>query len=177
MDKDTFEELLNSWQGISHIIRNYKYEEILQLAAEVLGIDINRLELFLMGGCSKGRESGAYQYVLKDMINNISYYDWLYEELTDDMSKGVFTNLMQYRIVPDIAYIEQDYDGENHQYFDKEIVACKEDEVFVDCGGFVGDTTEDYIAQYGNYKRIYVYEPSQDNIELCREKIILKLFR
>ena len=111
------------------------------------------------------------------MINNISYYDWLYEELTDDMSKGVFTNLMQYRIVPDIAYIEQDYDGENHQYFDKEIVACKEDEVFVDCGSFVGDTTEDYIAQYGNYKRIYVYEPSQDNIELCREKIILKLFR
>ena len=49
MDKDTFEELLNSWEGISHIIRTYKYEEILQLAAEVLGMDINRLELFPMG--------------------------------------------------------------------------------------------------------------------------------
>ena len=56
------------------------------------------------------------------------------------------------------------YDGKHRQYFDKGIVSCDENKVLVDCGS-TGDTTEKFIRQFGKYKRIYVYEPRQDNIQ------------
>ncbi len=124
-----------------------------------------------MGGYSKGKLSGAYQYVLQDLIKNIEYYDWIYEKLEDDISVKVFTNLIQYRIIPDWTYIKQAFDAENPQYFDKDIICCGKDEVFVDCGGYIGDTTETYIEQYKEYKKIYVYEPSSDNIAACRKNL------
>ena len=40
-----------------------------------------------------------------------------------------------------------------------------------DCRGFTGDTVESYIRQFGKYKCIYVYEPSQENAAVCRKNL------
>lgn len=163
--------LISNYPNISSMLKEYSYQEILQQASEILGISPSDLEEFPMGGYSKGKLSGAYKYVLEDLIKNIGYYDWLYGKLEDEISVRVFTNLIQYRIVPDMAYIRRAFDADNHQYFDKAIISCSENEVFVDCGGFVGDTTEAYIDQYKKYKKIYVYEPSDDNIVSCKKNL------
>lgn len=166
-----FREFISDYQNLSLLLKEYSYQDILQRASEELGIKPSDLEEFPMGGYSKGKLSGAYKYVLQDLIKNIGYYDWLYEKLEDETSIRVFTNLMQYRILPDMAYIRQAFDADNHQYFDGDIVVCDENEVFVDCGGFIGDTTEAFIAQYRKYKKIYVYEPSGDNILSCKKNL------
>ncbi len=167
MEKDLFFKYISNYENISTMVREVSYQEILRTVAEIMHVKEEELAVFPMGGYSKGGLSGAYQYVLKDIIKNIYYYDWLYERLEDEISKRVFTNLMQYRIVPDNYYIEQAYDAENHQYFDKEFVQCDKNEVFVDCGGYIGDTTEDFIDHYNEYRHIYVYEPLKENALLC----------
>ena len=43
--------------------------------------------------------------------------------------------------------------------------------MLADCRGFTGDTVESYIRQFGKYKRIYVYEPSQENAAVCRKNL------
>ena len=43
-------------------------------------------------------------------------------------------------------------------YFDLDIIPNCNNQVFVDIGSFIGDTTLDYIETYNNYKRIYCYE-------------------
>ena len=124
-----------------------------------------------MGGYSKGQTAGYYQFVIADLKKNILRYDKVYEMLIDEKSKEVFTHLLQYRLLPAKQFLEQAYDATYPQYFDKDIVSCTEDEVFVDCGGFIGDMAEEFIKQYQKYKHIYVYEPSDDNIEICRSNL------
>lgn len=171
MNKELLLSHMNSYQGISSMLRECSYDEISEAVVAVLNTHRSILEQYPMGGYSKGKRSGAWQYVLRDLIQNIDYYDWVFTRLADEESKRVFTNLIQFRIVPDMQFIESAFDPVNHQYFDKAIVSCSTDEVFVDCGGFTGDTTEDFIRQYQHYKKIYVYEPSGDNIAVCRENL------
>ncbi len=171
MDKNEFSRLFQSYEGISTILKSSTHQEIVLLVSELTDIPPESLEQWPMGGYSKGRTSGVYQFMLEDLLRNVDCYDWLYERLADEISRKVFTKLMQFRLIPDMQLIKSAYDGINHQYFDKAIVSCDENEVFVDCGGFIGDTTEDYIRQYGKYRKIYVYEPSGDNIDACRKNL------
>jgi len=56
---------------------------------------------------------------------------------------------------------------EQRQYFDIPGILLDEKEVFLDCGGFNGDTTEQFIKLVnGNYDHIYIFEPNKD---LCKE--------
>lgn len=115
--------------------------------------------------------SGAYRFTLKDLLKNIGHYDWLYSRLEDETSRLVFANLTAYRVLPLESFLKAAYDGEHPQYFDKGIVSCGAEEVFVDCGGFTGDSAEEFIRQFGEYRRIYVYEPNGDNAETCRKTL------
>lgn len=171
MEQNEFIELFRTYHGISTILKNYTYHEIVSVVSQLTSLPVERLETWPIGGYSKDKASGAYHFVLEDLIQNIERYDWLYGKLADEVSKNIFTALMQFRLAPDLQFVRLAYDGVNHQYFDSSIVSCDENEVFVDCGGFTGDTTEDYIRQYGVYKKIYVYEPSDDNIEFCRNNL------
>lgn len=40
--------------------------------------------------------------------------------------------------------------------------------MFVDCGGYIGDTTECFIKEFRHYKQVYAYEPSLDNASACQ---------
>lgn len=171
MDNKVFIDALKTYKSISDMLKSHTYEEILQQTSSLLNISPQQLELCPMGGYSKGKTSGAYRFVLKDLLQNISHYDWLYEKLADEKSKIVFHNQILYRLLPHNQFLRNSVDPNVHQYFEKEFVNCTEDEVFVDCGGFIGDTTEDYISQYGVYKKIYVYEPSEDNIATCKNNL------
>lgn len=171
MDKTEFANLFHNYEGISAILKNSTHQEIVSVVSELTTISPETLEAWPMGGYSKGRTSSAYHFVLEDLLRNVEHYDWLYGRLSDDISRKVFTKLMQFRLIPAMRLVEEAYDGVNRQYFDKAILSCDENEVFVDCGGFIGDTTEDYIREYKKYKKIYVYEPSGDNIEACRKNL------
>lgn len=49
---------------------------------------------------------------------------------------------------------------------------CTEDEVFVDCGAYNGDTVIDFIEQYGDqYKSIYFYELTLSMFKQAQEKL------
>lgn len=171
MEQKEFIEALHNYEGMSRLIKTHSYEEILEQAAALAGVEMAVMEQRPMGGYSKGMTSGAYRFVLQDLKKNIEQYDWLYERLEDQKSKFVFANLVGYRILPAQSFLEAAYDEENPQYFDKNIVSCGKDEVFVDCGGFTGDTVQSYINEYGVYKHIYVYEPSEENLMSCKKNL------
>lgn len=168
------DELINSmttYDAMSSMLKTHSYEEILGTEAEMAGFAPEQLEQHPMGGYSKGGTSGAWRFTLLDLLKNIRHYDWLYSRLEDGTSRQVFENLVAFRIYPIRRFLKAAYDGEHPQYFDKGIVSCDENEVFVDCGGFTGDTAEEFIRQFGKYKQIYVYEPFPDNVQACRENL------
>lgn len=168
---ENFAYYFSSYPGISEMIKKYSYTDLVQYVASACHIEPNELENVPMGGYSKGKLSGVYHFVLEDLKKNIDRYDKVYAMLGDDISRMVFTHLIQFRLVPDLQFVRKAYDANNAQYFDKDIVSYGKDEVFVDCGGFIGDTSEEYIRHNPNYKRIYIYEPSDDNIAACRTNL------
>ena len=106
-----------------------------------------------------------------DVANNLDEYYKVFDLLEDDMSKTILNTLLLYRVLPIRSFLTSITDTANPHYFDKRIITPNSDEVFVDCGGYNGDTTESYISNMGSYKRIYVYEPETDNYNECLQNL------
>ena len=161
-------DALKDINNIEHYLRNNSFESIIFEMTTIFNVNIHNLLRTPMGGYTKSKTSGNYFYCIKDLKENLDEYIELYNMLEDDKSKNTFLNLIRYRITTDIKFIKDAFDEEYEQYFDKEIIKCNEDEVFVDCGAFIGDTIEKYINNYEKYKSIYGYEPEIENFIKCR---------
>lgn len=62
--------------------------------------------------------------------------------------------------------------AEQKQYFDLPYLKLSDNEVFLDIGGFSGETSEQFIKETkGKYKRIYVFEPNKELAEKCRNRL------
>lgn len=95
-------------------------------------------------------ESREYFEKEKDRLENIVSI------LEDEKSKEIFSSLiefrqtMNYKIHPGM---------ELPQYFPSGVFNLTKDEVFIDCGGYIGDTTLEFIKQTNNcYKKIIMFE-------------------
>lgn len=170
-DNITLQESLKDIESIFKYINKNSIENIILDLSNILNIPVKQLANMPMGGYGKGRTSGAYYFTLKDMKENYKEYLWLYDKLEDSESKRVFTNLCRFRLTCEMQFVRDCFDGNSPQYFDKEIIKCDENEVFVDCGGFTGDTTESYIKSCQGYKKIYIYEPSPHNVKKCLKNV------
>lgn len=93
--------------------------------------------------------------------------------LADRKSRDVYRKVIKYR---------QTYDKKDapeysikDQYFDDSIIKCKNDEVFIDCGAYNGDTIDGFIKYSGGkYKTIVALEPDAINYEYLKKKISKK---
>jgi len=116
-----------------------------------------------------------YIGIQEDFAQNIPRHLGVFLSLTDDKSREVHDGLIQYRLKYDAAYADAVADQYDRQYFDEKLISYSEDGVFVDLGGYDGDTVEKYI-QFGEkvYKKIYLFEPDKTILE--RAKVRLKNF-
>ena len=62
-------------------------------------------------------------------------------------------------------------------YFDKDIFKPEKGEVFIDGGCYGAETSADFITWCPDYKKIYAFEPDNENIEKCRAIIKEKSIR
>ena len=129
-----------------------------------------QFELFSLNNSLDSEQTGKTYLGITDLKENFEKYEALYARLGDEKSKIVFNAILMARLSKDPMY----YFGINDQpsdkaYFDRGLVHCDENEVFVDCGGYIGDTVMEYMMIMGQkYKRIYVYEPSPANYEKAK---------
>lgn len=89
----------------------------------------------------------------------------------DDMSRKTLFNILMYRITRNNNYLFKIQKVEQEAYFDDEIINCNKEEVFVDCGGYTGDTTKKFIQKYKSFKKIYIYEPDRNNIKIAKKTL------
>lgn len=100
---------------------------------------------------------------------NVEQYRKVYGFLEDDFSKQVYLD----RIKKAYLYsgISQNVSCGQEEYFDGKVILTDE-EVFVDCGGFDGDTALKFIDRTnGRYKKIIIFEPEISKENLIRERM------
>ena len=108
----------------------------------------------------------------KDLEDNFSKYEKIYNLMKDAESKKIFKNLLNFRMNFDFQYMKNFKVNQKDQYFENFLtLQGKNEEVFVDAGGFDGLTTVEFIKRYPDYKEIYIFEPSEKNLELAKENL------
>lgn len=88
-----------------------------------------------------------------------------YAVLADDASRREFCEQIRWRYLLDYNCLSPASDA-RLMYFPTDVVKSVEDEVFVDCGAYDGDTIRMFLAIRGvGFRRIYALEPDPANLE------------
>jgi FkbM family methyltransferase len=106
-----------------------------------------------------------------DVAGNAAKWRWVESILADEESKATLKSLMRYRMTGDYAHMSSFSVRFSDQYFDP-AVTMTESEVFVDCGGFDGDTVLEFCRRNPKYKHIYSFEPSPVNFHRAVARLI-----
>ncbi|MCM1171686.1 MAG: FkbM family methyltransferase [Clostridium sp.] len=92
------------------------------------------------------------------MCKQVEDYKWLYDHLCDWRSKATLNEIIAYWFTFDLDRLWSLQENVFPEYWDLDLLSCDFDEVFVDCGAYIGDSALNFIEAYGTYKRIYCYE-------------------
>lgn len=102
-------------------------------------------------------------------VQNNDKYQQVYNMLADDYSKKVYLERMKrVYLLNDISVIVS---PAREEYFD-EVNVLSDKEVFVDCGGFDGDTSMRFIKEVkGKYEKIVIFEPEESKKEAIKKNL------
>ena len=105
-----------------------------------------------------------------DYVENEATWRFVESKLSDKHSISVLTALMLYRLTGDYRHMAGFSVRFNEQYFDP-IVALSDEEVFVDCGGYGGDTVLEFCSRNPRYKQIHMFEPPPRNFDKAKDRL------
>lgn len=105
----------------------------------------------------------------KELDENADAWNQIHDSLVDDTSRRTFLDVIRFRLTCDPAYMSEYTVRVQDQYF--EGFMQFNDEVFVDAGGFDGDTSEGFAKRYPDYRKIILFEPSKKNMEAARRRL------
>ncbi len=120
------------------------------------------------------KQTGFEEYDFNELNHvfttpEISRIVTLYGLLNDEKSRRVFKAALKFKLTEDYTYLLEVKDDVKKQYFD-EVVKFSDEEVFVDCGGYTGDTIEAFLKAVDNkFKHIYSFEPDERNFKILSE--------
>ncbi|MCU7847156.1 MAG: FkbM family methyltransferase [Candidatus Thiodiazotropha sp. (ex Lucinoma kastoroae)] len=106
----------------------------------------------------------------KEVTNNLPAWINMSESLADDESRSTLDDLLYFRLTGDYRSMRSYSVRPQEQYFET-FVGLLEGDVFVDAGGYDGDTTEQFCKRYPRYKHVYLFEPSARNLAKAHSRL------
>ncbi len=113
---------------------------------------------------------GFVEETRADFRRNRSHWTALIDTLADDESRQVLTDVLKFRLSGDIRHMQSYTFRPKDQYFEP-FLNLPAGAVFVDCGGFDGDTTEEFCRRYPDYRKVYLFEPAAGNLQRARNRL------
>ena len=100
---------------------------------------------------------------------NLTWWSTLWSIMSDRASKQTLLDVLRFRLTANLDYMKNYSVRFSDQYFE-DFMQYK-NEVFVDAGGFDGDTTEEFINRHPDYKKVFLFEPSATNLDAARRRL------
>lgn len=105
----------------------------------------------------------------EDFLENEKEYLKTYNLLADEKSKEIFTKVLNFKMTYDFEFMNGFTNNFDEQYFDKELIPNIKDIVFVDGGGYIGDTIPSIKKNFPDFKKIYCIEPNNLHISIAKK--------
>lgn len=100
---------------------------------------------------------------------------WLYKKLGDYRSRYALLAycLNWFMFDNSLGRVGKISEDIYKEYLDFDVLKFSKDEVYADCGGYVGDSLADYLAEVGtdSYNKIYIYEIDPLNCDAIEKNI------
>lgn len=93
----------------------------------------------------------------------------IFDSLEDAQSRQTLLDLVRYRLTANVEIMRDYVVRVKDQYFEP-FLDLRSD-VFVDAGGFDGDTTEEFCRRRPDYRRVHLFEPSQQNMGAAKVRL------
>jgi len=106
----------------------------------------------------------------EDFSKHQSFYEKLSNQFVDDDSRQTYLNIINFRLTGHFKYLEIFNENQKNQYFEPFLELQKKDEVFVDVGGFDGQSALDFIQHCPEYKTIHICEPEKQNMSMIQSR-------
>lgn len=106
----------------------------------------------------------------RDLEKNMGRYQWLYDRMSDQPSRKILESLLNFRCSGDLRYMQDFGPAQDRQYFE-DFLDLAPGEVFVDAGGFDGQTTLEFGRRCPEYRKVYFIEPDEGNIRQARSRL------
>ncbi len=89
---------------------------------------------------------------------------------SDPSSRSEYLAQLRWRLNPEFDKIPAP--AEHEIYFPTDLFALNDDEVFVDCGGYIGDTVRSFLQRTGGrFQKLFVFEPDPSNFQKLTELV------
>jgi FkbM family methyltransferase len=105
----------------------------------------------------------------QELDEHIGAWVQIFDSLQDNESRQTFLDIVRFRLSCDPHYMKEYAVRIQDQYF--EDFMNFSEEVFVDAGGFDGDTSEGFAERYPDYRKIILFEPSETNMAAARLRL------
>ena len=105
----------------------------------------------------------------KEISEQASVWQEIHDALEDAVSRRTLIDVLSFRMTADPECM-RGYSVRVHEQYFEDFMAYRE-EVFVDAGGFDGDTAEEFSSRYPDYRKILLFEPSEHNIGIARRRL------
>lgn len=106
----------------------------------------------------------------RDILENAARYEWVCDRLADDVSKRQFAQVVRFRLSMDPEHMRGFTLALDRQYFE-DFLPVHEAAVFVDGGGYDGQTSRQFAAWNGAYRRIHYFEPAPAMMAVSRRNL------
>lgn len=168
----TFEEL-NEMQDVCIYIATNNWEYKVQIMDKLAQLE--NVDVFAEGEIFGPGEYDT-QYMREIIEANKNVIDYVANNLSDEKSKLVYRQLLEYRLTNDNKLLRDITDSEPEEYFPKEdFLKCSDNEVFIDAGAYNGDTAIGFARWSADtYSKIYCMEPDPIMYEVTRETVKFK---
>jgi FkbM family methyltransferase len=102
----------------------------------------------------------------ENVLQSLDAIQRAYEQLTDDESRRIFSDQIEWRITADYDALPSP--GNDAQYFPRDLVRLRDDETFVDCGAYDGDTLSQFLSLAGTFSHYWALEPDLKNFAVLQ---------
>lgn len=109
----------------------------------------------------------------EDIKTHLPIYQSLHERMEDAESRRVLEHLLNFRYSGDLTHMLGFENAQDRQYFEG-FLDLQPGDVFVDAGGFDGQTTADFIRNCPDYGAVHLFEPDLANLALARSNLSLQ---
>lgn len=104
------------------------------------------------------------------MMEHQQELEYVYEHLSDELSKEVFLKIVRFRLLDDTLTIPTM--PQDKQYFEYDFYDKRQDEVFIDCGAYNGISARTFLAENnGRFDSYLGFEPDEANFQALQQYV------